>query len=79
MCISLEKQQFRLLVTLSLIFVADTKIIFGYNLVAPFRNFLDLQCSNYEKIFIWVDLNVEIEEANMKTFCENHSRKSLIK
>ena len=35
--ISLEKQQFRLLVTFSLIFVADTKIIFGYSFAAPLR------------------------------------------
>ena len=37
MYISLEKQLFRLLVTFSLIFVADTKIIFGYDFVAPLR------------------------------------------
>ena len=37
MCQSVEKHQFRLLVTFSLIFVADTKMIFGYNFVAPFN------------------------------------------
>lgn len=35
MCQSVEKHQFRLLVTFSLIFVADTKMIFGYNFVSP--------------------------------------------
>ena len=35
MNICLEKQQFRLLVTFSLIFVPDTKMIFSYNFVAP--------------------------------------------
>ena len=37
--ICLEKQQFKTLVASSPIFVADTKIIFGYNFVAPpFKN-----------------------------------------
>ena len=37
MYICLEKQQFRLLVRFSLIFAADTKIMFGYNFVAPLK------------------------------------------
>ena len=36
--ICLEKQQFSLLVTFSLIFVADTKIIFGYIFEAHLKN-----------------------------------------
>ena len=32
-----EKQQFKVFVVFSPIFVADTKIIFGYNLVAPLK------------------------------------------
>ena len=43
------------------------------------RNSLDLHSSKYEKILILGDFNVEIEEANMKSFCENYNLKSLIK
>ena len=43
------------------------------------RNFLDLHSSKYEKILILGDFSVEIEEANMKSFCENYNLKSLIK
>ena len=42
-------------------------------------NSLDLQPSKYEKILILDDFSVEIEEANMKWFCENYNLKSLIK
>ena len=41
------------------------------------RNSLDLYSSKYEKILILGDFNVEIEEANMKSFCENYNLKSL--
>ena len=43
------------------------------------RNSLDSHSSKYEKVLILDDLNVEIEEANMKSFCENYDLKSLIK
>ena len=43
------------------------------------RNSLDLLSSKYEKILILGDFNVEIEEANMKSFCENYNLKSLMK
>ena len=42
-------------------------------------NSLDLHSSKYEKILILGDFNVEIEEANMKSFCKNYNLKSLIK
>ena len=41
------------------------------------RNSLDLYSSKYEKILILGYFNVEIEEANMKSFCENYNLKSL--
>ena len=47
--------------------------------LTAFRNSLDLHSSKYEKILILGDFNVEIEEANMKSFCENYNLKSLIK
>ena len=43
------------------------------------RNSLDLHSSKFEKILILGDFNVEIEEANMKSFCGNYNLKSLIK
>ena len=43
------------------------------------RNSLNLHFSKYEKILIFGDFNVEIEEANRKSFCENYNLKSLIK
>ena len=42
-------------------------------------NSLDLYPSKYEKILIFGDFNVEIEEANMKSFCENYNLESLTK
>ena len=43
------------------------------------RNSLDLYYTKYEKILILGDFNVEIEEANMKSFCENYNLRSLTK
>ena len=43
------------------------------------RNSLDLQSSNYEKILILGDFKIEIEEANLKSFCKNYNPKRLIK
>ena len=43
------------------------------------RNSLDIYSSKYEKILILSDFNVEKEEANMKSFCENYNLKSLTK
>ena len=40
---------------------------------------LDLHSSKYEKILIFGDFNVEIEEVNIKSFCENYNLESLIK
>ena len=49
------------------------------NYLTALRNSLDLYSSKYEKILILGDFNVEIQEANMKLFCENYNLKSLIK
>ena len=43
------------------------------------RNSLDLHSCKYGKILILRDFNVEIEEENMESFCENYNLKSLIK
>ena len=49
------------------------------------RLFIELNLQNtkilqkYEKKKILDDFNVEIEEANMKSFCENYNLKSVIK
>ena len=43
------------------------------------RNSLDLHSSKYEKILILGDFNIEIEEANMKSFYKYYNLKSLIK
>ena len=43
------------------------------------RNSLNLHSSKCEKILMLGDFNVEIEEANMKSFCENYNLKSLTK
>ena len=43
------------------------------------RNSLGLLFSKYEKVFILGAFNVQVEEANMKSFCENYNLKSLIK
>ena len=43
------------------------------------RNSLGLQSSKCQKILILGDFNVEIEEANIKSLCENYYLKSLIK
>ena len=67
----------------------NTKILinFSYNLhkyeiknyLTALRNSLDLHSSKYEKMLILCDFNVEMEEANMKSFCDNYNLKSLIK
>ena len=38
-----------------------------------FQEFFNLHSSKYEKILILGNFNVEKEEANMKSFCENYS------
>ena len=43
------------------------------------RNALDLYSSKYEKILNLCDFDVEIEEANMESFCENYNLKNLTK
>ena len=47
--------------------------------VTVLRNSLDLHTLMYKQILILGDFNVEIEETNMKSFCENYNLKSLIK
>ena len=42
-------------------------------------NFLDSHFSTYEKILILGDFNVEVDDQNMKTFCNSYSLISLIK
>ena len=39
-----EKQQFRILVVFPPIYVLDTKIIYGYNFVAPLSTWFSLFC-----------------------------------
>ena len=46
--------------------------------LAALTNYLDLHSSEYEKILILGYFNLEIEEANMKSFCENYNLKNLI-
>ena len=67
----------------------DTKILLNCSYIphkseiqkhlTALRNSLDLHSSKYEKILILGYFNVEIEEANMKSFCKNYYLKSLIK
>ena len=59
----------------------NTKILIScsYNPHKSERNSSDLYSSKYEKILILGDFNVEIEEVNMKSFCENYDLESLIK
>ena len=47
--------------------------------MSALRNSIDFHSSKYEKILILGDFNVEIEEANMKSFCKNYNLKSLLK
>ena len=42
-------------------------------------NCLDLHSSKYDKILILGDFQVQIKEANMKSFCENYNLKNVIK
>ena len=60
----------------------NTKILMNCSCnphLTALRNSLDLYSSKYEKILILGDFNVEIEEANMKSFCENFNLKGLTK
>ena len=41
--------------------------------------YVDLHSTTYEKILIWGDFNVGIEEQYMKAFCDNYNLTSLIK
>ena len=43
------------------------------------RNSLGLHSSKYEKILILGDFNVEMEVANLKSFCKNFNLKNLMK
>ena len=43
------------------------------------RNSSDLYSSKYTNILILGDFTVEIEEANMKSFCQNYNLENLIK
>ena len=43
------------------------------------RSSLNLHSSKFEKILILGDFNVEVEEENMKSFCENYNLKFLTK
>ena len=67
----------------------NTKILMNYSYnphkseikkhLTALRNSLDLYSSRYDKILILGNFNVEIEAANMKSFCENYNLKSLTK
>ena len=45
------------------------------NRLTALRNFLDLNSSKYENFLILGDLNVKIEQVNMKSFYENYNLK----
>ena len=42
-------------------------------------DFLDSHSSTYEKVLIFGDFNIEVDDQNMKTFCDSCSLTSLIK
>ena len=49
------------------------------NNLTALRNSLGFKSMKYEKILIFGYFNVEIEEVTMKSFCENHKLKHLIR
>ena len=49
------------------------------NIGKSLSDFLDLHSSTYKKVLILGDFNVEVDEQNMKTFCDSYSLTSLIK
>ena len=49
------------------------------NHLQALSDFLDSHCSTYEKVLILGDFNVEVDDQNMKTFCDSYSLTSLIK
>ena len=49
------------------------------NHVKALSDFLDSHSSTYEKVLILGDFNVEVDDQNMKTFCDSYSLTSLIK
>ena len=49
------------------------------NHLKALSDFLDSHSSTYEKVLILGDFNVEVDDQNMKTFCDSYSLTSLIK
>ena len=49
------------------------------NHLKALSGFLDSHSSTYEKILILGDFNIEVDDQNMKTFCDSYSLTSLIK
>ena len=49
------------------------------NHLKALSEFLDWHSSTYEKVLILGDFNVEVDDQNMKTFCDSYSLASLIR
>ena len=49
------------------------------NHLKALSDFLDSHPSTYEKVLILGDFNVEVDDQNMKTFCDSYSLTNLIK
>ena len=49
------------------------------NHLKALSNFLDSYSSTYERVLILGDFNVEVDEQNMKPFCNSYSLTALIK
>ena len=49
------------------------------NHLKAFSDFLDSHSSTYKKVLILGDFNVEVDDQNMKTFCDIYNLTSLIK
>ena len=49
------------------------------NHLKALSDFLDSHCSAYEKVLLLSDFNTEVDDQNMKTFCDSYSVIGLIK
>ena len=49
------------------------------NYLKALSDFLNSYSSTYEKVLILGDFNIEVDDRNMKTFCDSYSLTSLIK
>ena len=64
----METQQFKMLVLFSPIFVADIKIIFDYNFVAPLRYYYSFKSSVSFFFGLWFSISDFIEKLHLRTF-----------